>query len=374
SVRATDMAARDTQNNDTSLARLGGDEFTIMLSGLNGLDHVELVAQRILERICQPLKLSGNRVTISASIGISIYPEDGKDLDTLLKHADTAMYEVKAKGRNGIFFYDDRLRQQSQDRLQLESELHEALEQDQMSLFYQPKVDTQTQEILGLEALIRWIHPDKGMISPMDFIPVAEESGQIISMGKWVIRAACRQHQAWCEAGLAPVSISVNLSGHQFADEQLLAAIEDILKETDMRAEYLEFEITETVLMQDADAALNILNQMKAMGLKISIDDFGTGYSSISYLKHFPVDVLKIDRAFVKDLPEDEQDATITSAIIMLAKALNLVVVAEGVETAEQLQWMQERGCEQIQGYLFSPPLPADKLMPMLGKPIVINH
>ncbi len=368
SVRSTDVASRGLSDMGTSLARLGGDEFTVMLSGLHGVEHVELIAQRILERIAEPVMLSGNRVSVSSSIGIAVYPEDGEDIATLLKNADAAMYKVKSQGRNGVFFYDDAMRRQSHDRLQLESELHEAIEQDQLTLFYQPKVDAQTCRVLGFEALVRWIHPKRGMVSPIDFIPVAEDSGLIIPMGIWIIKAACQQYQQWCSAGDPQISISVNLSAHQFADENLLSAIRDILEETDMPAQFLEFEITETVLMQDADAALKILNEMKAMGLKISIDDFGTGYSSISYLKHFPADVLKIDRAFVKDLPDDEQDATITNAIILLAKALNLGIVAEGVETEAQLQWMRDKACDQIQGYFFSPPVPPEKAAKMLGK------
>jgi diguanylate cyclase (GGDEF)-like protein len=374
SVRSSDLAARDVSDVDASLARLGGDEFTIMLSSLHGIEHVEVVARRILQRIAEPVILSGNKLVISSSIGISIYPEDGEDVDSLLKNADAAMYEVKSKGRNGVFFYNDNLRRQSQHRLQLESELHQALEQDQLRLFYQPKVDAETHEVLGFEALIRWNHPNRGMVSPGDFIPAAEDSGLIIPIGKWVIRTACRQHQAWRKAGIPLVSISVNLSGHQFADDQLITAIRDILRETEMQADYLEFEITETVLMQDENMALNTLNRMKAMGVKISIDDFGTGYSSMSYLKHFPIDVLKIDRSFVKDLPEDKQDATITNAIIMLAKALGLGIVAEGVETTEQLAFLSGKQCDQIQGYLFSPPVPAEKAAAMLSKPFLIDH
>ncbi len=373
SVRSSDLAARDVGEIGASLARMGGDEFTVMLSGLHDIKHVELIARRILDRIAEPMMLSGNRVSVSSSIGIAIYPEDGENISSLLKNADAAMYEVKSQGRNGICFYDDALRKQSHHRVQLESELHEAIEQDQLILFYQPKVDAITCEVLGFEALIRWIHPERGMISPMDFIPVAEESGLILPMGKWVIRTACRQHQLWRKAGKPAVSISVNLSAHQFADAELLDVIQDILQETSMPAKYLEFEITETVLMQDADTALNILNAMKDMGLKVSIDDFGTGYSSISYLKHFPADVLKVDRAFVKDLPDDQQDATITNAIILLAKALNLGIVAEGVETKAQLDWLRDKGCDQIQGYLFSPPVPADKAESMLGTVISVD-
>jgi len=367
SVRSSDVAARDVVDMHTSLARLGGDEFTVMLSGLHGVEYVERIATRILERIAEPMMLSGNRVSVSASVGIAVYPDDGENIDTLLKNADAAMYKVKSQGRNGVYFYDEGLRQQSHDRLQLESELHTAIEQDQLVLFYQPKVDAQTCKLLGFEALIRWIHPERGMVSPMDFIPIAEDSGLIIPMGQWVIKEACRQHQRWRDMGKPEVSIAVNLSAHQFADENLLTTIDAVLLETAMPPKFLEFEITETVLMQDADRALNILQSMKAMGLKISIDDFGTGYSSISYLKHFPADVLKVDRTFVKDLPEDEQDATITNAIILLAKALNLNIVAEGVETKAQLQWMQDKGCDQIQGYLFSPPVPPDKAQMMLG-------
>jgi len=374
SLRSSDLAARDVADMNSSLARLGGDEFTVMLSGLHGIEHVEMIAQRILDRIAEPMMLSGNRVCVSSSIGIAIYPEDGEDLDTLLRNADAAMYEVKSQGRNGVFFYDNALRQQSHDRLELESELHTAIEQDQLTLFYQPKVDAETCQLLGFEALIRWIHPERGMVSPIDFIPVAEESGLILPMGAWVIKTACRQYQAWRKVTDTEFSVSVNLSAHQFADEHLMATIRDILIETEMPAQYLEFEITETVLMQDADAAMKILDQMKVMGLRVSIDDFGTGYSSISYLKYFPADVLKIDREFVKDLPHDEQDATITNAIILLGKALNMGIVAEGVETESQLQWMRDKGCDQIQGYLFSPPVPPERAEEMLIDPFSLRH
>jgi len=370
SIRTADLAAAKVNGeSDHALARLGGDEFTIMLVDIMDTKHVHTVTDRIMDNLNAPFMLAGNRVMVTSSIGIAIYPKDGDDIDTLLKHADTAMYQVKSTGRNGFFFYDDKLRQQSRNRIELEAELYHALEHDEMTLFYQPKVNARNCVTVGFEALIRWIHPERGMVSPMDFIPIAEDSGLIIPMGKWVIRTACRQHQIWRQAGKPSVSISVNLSAHQFTDVHLLAAIRNILTETDMPPEFLEFEITETVLMDDADKALSILNEMKSMGLKLSIDDFGTGYSSISYLKNFPADVLKIDRAFIKDLPDDKQDATITSAIINLGKTLNLCLIAEGVETRRQLDWLKRRGCDQIQGYFFSPPVPAEKAVTMLDHP-----
>lgn len=368
SIRPSDLAGSERGNGSGhSLARLGGDEFTVMLSDISDIKHVGLIAERILASLNEPVMLAGNRVVVTSSIGISVFPEDGDCIDTLLKHADAAMYQVKYKGRNGVFFYDDDLRKQSQCRIQLEGELYKALEHDEMTLFYQPKVDTRSNKTVGFEALIRWNHPERGMVSPMDFIPVAEDSGLIIPMGKWIIRTACLQHQAWCASGAEPVVISVNISGHQFTDHSLVTAVEKILAETGMDPAYLEFEITESILMQDAEAAMRVLNELKSMGLKISIDDFGTGYSSMNYLKHFPIDVLKIDRSFIMDIPTDEQDATITKAIISLAKALELSVVAEGVETTAQLQFLRDCCCDQIQGYLFSPPVPPEKAEKLLG-------
>ncbi|TLS68608.1 EAL domain-containing protein [Mariprofundus erugo] len=366
SIRSTDVAARESS--DDTVARLGGDEFTVLLTDMADASHAGVVAERILDSLSKPLMLAGNRVSITSSIGIAIYPDDGHESDVLLKHADAAMYQVKYKGRNGVFFYDDELRRRSQDRIHLEGELVKALERDEMTLFYQPKIDANSSTVSGFEALIRWIHPERGMVSPIDFIPVAEDSGLIVPMGKWVIRTACRQHVAWLKAGLPPVNISVNLSCHQFADHHLLASIEQILAETGVDPAYLEFEITESVLMKDAEAALQVLSEMKAMGLKLSVDDFGTGYSSMSYLKHFPIDVLKIDRSFVLDITTDEQDATITSAIISLAGALGLAVVAEGVETREQLDFLRQCNCDQVQGYLFSPPVPADRAVHLITK------
>lgn len=366
SIRTTDVAARDAS--EDTVARLGGDEFTVLLTDMADASHAGVVAERILDSLGKPLMLAGNRVSVTSSIGIAIYPDDGHESDVLLKHADAAMYQVKYKGRNGVFFYDDELRRRSQDRIHLEGELVKALERDEMTLFYQPKIDASSSTVSGFEALIRWIHPERGMVSPIDFIPVAEDSGLIVPMGKWVIRTACRQHVAWLKAGLPPVNISVNLSCHQFADHHLLASIEKILAETGIDPAYLEFEITESVLMKDAEAALQVLSEMKAMGLRLSVDDFGTGYSSMSYLKHFPIDVLKIDRSFVLDITTDEQDATITSAIISLAGALGLGVVAEGVETREQLEFLRQCHCEQVQGYLFSPPVPADRAETLIMK------
>jgi PAS domain S-box-containing protein len=379
SIRSTDLAATDASSPERknaskhSLARLGGDEFTIMLVDIKNEKQINIVSDRILESLNEPFMLAGNRVVVTSSIGIAIYPEDGDEIDTLLKHADAAMYQVKSNGRNGVFFYDDQLRRQSKNRLQLESELYHALEHDEMALFYQPKVAVNSLQVAGFEALIRWIHPERGMIPPLDFISVAEDSGLIIPMGKWVIRTACRQHQTWLEAGFGPINISVNLSCHQFADRQLLHAVRETLEETGMQPKHLEFEITESVLMQDADTAMLVLGEMKKMGMKISIDDFGTGYSSMAYLKHFPIDVLKVDRSFVMNLPDDEQEATITTAIVKLAHALALGVVAEGVENAEQLQFLSDLDCDQIQGYLFSPPVPAEQAEMFLNAPFTVG-
>jgi len=374
SIRSTDIAAKDeSDTNGHSLARLGGDEFIVLLSDIEDVQHVSLIAERILDGLSEPVMLAGNRVVITSSIGVSIYPEDGSEIDALLKHADAAMYQVKAKGRNGVFFYDDELRQRSQHRVQLEGELYKALQNDELTLFYQPKVNTVTQQVEGFEALIRWIHPERGMVSPADFIPIAEDSGLIIPMGRWILKTACQQHRAWREAGAGPIIMSVNLSCHQFSDQQLLDSVEKIIEETGMEPECLEFEITESSLMQDAEIAMKVLNELKGMGLKLSVDDFGTGYSSMAYLKHFPLDIIKIDRSFVCDLPQDEQDATITTAIILLAKALGLGVIAEGVETEEQLSFFCENECDQIQGYLFSAPVPADKAEPMIYKSFAIG-
>jgi EAL domain-containing protein (putative c-di-GMP-specific phosphodiesterase class I) len=317
------------------------------------------VAQRILKALGEPYQLQGKTVVITASIGIASLGPDGEDVDTLLRNAEAAMHAAKGKGRNTYQFYSQSMNVALAERLSLESDLRKALERDEFLLHYQPQVAVRTWDIAGVEALIRWRHPDRGMVSPASFIPLAEEIGLIGEIGRWVLWTACRQQVAWSAKGL-DLSIAVNLSGVQFHQSSLLEMIAGVVKETGAAPAKIELELTESIAMQQADSAVSVFRQLKAMGFRLSIDDFGTGYSSLAYLKRFPLDTLKIDRAFVKDLAEGSDHAAIPLAIIAMAHGLNLHVLAEGVETQEQLAILREHGCDAIQGYLFSQPLSSD--------------
>ncbi len=359
-VRKSDSVARsDKEEALDAVSRLGGDEFIVLLNELSRTEDAAIAANRILADLSQPFKLSGQEVFITASIGISVYPSDGTDADSLLKAADIAMYHAKNQGKNNFQFYAESMNAATLERLNLENELHRAIERNEFFLQYQPKLDARSRKVVGVEALIRWKHPDKGMISPAEFIPLAEESGMIVRIGEWVLNTACRQNKSWREMGLPSVSISVNLSNRQFSHKDLIETVTRALKDVGMDPLHLELEITESTVMQNPEKAIATLKQFKEMGIRISIDDFGTGYSSLNYLRRIQFDSLKIDRSFVMNINTSPDDAAIVRAIIAMAHSLKLTVIAEGVETEEQFAFLRELDCDEVQGYLFSKPLHA---------------
>lgn len=346
---------------EDTIARLGGDEFAVILSGISDRKQAAQIAETLQQTFALPVRIAGHDVAISASIGITIAPEDAEEEELLLKHADLAMYEAKARGKNTYHFFSQDLNDAAKDRLLIESQLREAIREQQFLLYYQPKIDIRTQQVVGYETLLRWLRPDNTMVPPLKFIPVAESTGLIVQIGEWIIWEACRFLARQHARGLM-VTVSINLSARQFTDQDLPGVIERIIKRTGASPAHLIFEITESMLMGDTDAAINQLNELKRLGLALSIDDFGTGYSSLSYLKRFPVDELKIDRSFVKDIPDDKNDMDITAAIIAMAQKMDLRVVAEGVETADQVDFLRNNACYLVQGYYFSMPLAEQEL------------
>ena len=344
------------------VARLGGDEFVVVLEGGGGAAEISGVAQKMLAAIGQPLTLQGCGLDVTGSIGIGVFPDDGEDAAALLKHADAAMYLAKERGKNNVQFYTAELADQAARQFAIETELRSALVRDELFLHYQPKIDIASGAMRSVEALVRWAHPQRGLVLPGDFIGLAEERGLIVPIGRWVMQAACRQMRDWRSAGLAAPSVAVNLSARQFASETLVADLLDALTAYGIAASEFEVELTESVLMADPERASVVLAQMHAMGVRISIDDFGTGYSSLSYLKRVPAQTVKIDRSFIRGLPEDKDDAAITQAVIAMAHSLGLVVVAEGVETDAQLQMLRQMGCDEAQGYLLGRPMSAADL------------
>lgn len=339
------------------IARFGGDEFVILLPGIEKAIAAAAVANRIRDELHPPFFLDGQEFYLSVSIGISLYPHDGQTLDVLVKHADLAMYSAKEEGSRYRFYSSD-MNAGNSDRLIIERDLHRALEREEFLVCYQPKMDLANWKIIGMEALIRWQHPEFGMVPPNEFIPLAEDNGLIIPIGEWIMRAACLQNKKWQEAGYPPVRVSVNLSARQFQQKNLVSMIQNVLSETGLDANWLEIEITESSLLRDIETTIEKLDELKRMGIQISIDDFGKGYSSLSYLKRFPVDILKIDQSFVRDLTEDSVNAAIVKAVITLGHNLNLKVIAEGVEHEEQAHFLKQQQCDGIQGYLLSRPLP----------------
>ncbi|MCY1279897.1 putative signaling protein [compost metagenome] len=342
------------------MARLGGDEFIILLPGLHQPDDAAPVANKLLNCFCAPFPADDHEFFISASIGISLFPQDGKDVATLVKNADAAMYRAKSKGRNRVELYTHDLTFQATERMALEHELRRALERDEFRLHYQPKLSLATRQLTGAEALIRWQHPVFGEIPPDRFIPLAEESGLILPIGDWALREACRQMSQWHSQHAPFGPLSVNLAGAQLRQPLLAQRIAGLLSDYALPAKLLQLEITEGFIMSQTEEALAILHELKALNLELAIDDFGTGYSSLSYLKRLPLDTLKIDKSFVQGLPEDPHDAAIARAIIALARSMQLTVIAEGVETQAQEDFLSREGCEQIQGFIVSTPLPAE--------------
>lgn len=355
-----------------TVARLGGDEMAIVLENIDKAGHAATVAQDILDNLSKPFELEGQEVIVSGSIGISMYPQDGQDVTSLLKNADAAMYMAKSEGRKGYQFYSKALTEKALESLALETRLHRALECDEFVLYYQPQVSLQSGSVVGMEALVRWQHPEMGLIPPDRFIPLAEENGLIEPIGLWVLRTACAQCKAWQQEGLTPLRVAVNLSGRQFRRTGLVQEIRDVLEDTGLDASCLEVELTESATMGQAERTVTTLGALRKLGVTIAIDDFGTGYSSLSYLKRFPVDRLKIDRSFVRDIPENKNDVELAKTIIALGRSLNLSVVAEGVETEEQRRFLTSLGCDEMQGFLYSPPKPANELAGFLRRDLSV--
>lgn len=346
-----------------TVARLGGDEFTVILEDVRSAKYVAKVADKILAAISQSYFLDTTEVNISPSIGISLYPSDGRDVDMLLRNADAAMYHAKKHGRNNFQFYSAEMNAQADKRLAMETSLRRAVENNEFFLQFQPQIDLETGVISGAEALLRWYSEPWGNVSPVQFIPILEDTGLIAEVGEQVLRQACQAFMTIKETVDTDFLMAVNLSGRQFKGGQLTAYVRQLLEELDMSAKNLELEITESILMSDSDSAITSLRELAEMGITLAVDDFGTGYSSLSYLKQFPLNVLKIDRSFVRDVTEDTDDAAIVDAILAMSKRLELDVVAEGVETSGQLTFLQEHGCQRVQGYYFSKPLMLEDLI-----------
>ena len=371
SVRSSDVvsqAGEPRPNEDARIARLGGDEFVVLLTGITDEAQTTAVANRIQESLGEPFDCRGHRFVVTPSIGIAIYPKDGTDIEDLLVKADMAMYKAKDQGRNGYAFYGESMAVRSLGRLELENDLRRAFEAGEFQLYYQPKMDLATGVIIGVEALLRWNHPTRGWIAPDTFVPVAEETGLIVPLGDWVIRETCQQLNAWAGSPLGDLTIAVNVSVQQFGREDFVDSVLRVLWQSGLKPQQLELEITESLLMRNIDATTHHLKRFSAAGLKLSIDDFGTGYSSLGYLRQFPVDTLKIDRSFVKDLHTSNDDAAICAAIIAMARELKLKVIAEGVETAEQMEFLRRHRCDQVQGYLVSEPIPAAEVPKLLTR------
>ncbi|HEX8960668.1 MAG TPA: EAL domain-containing protein [Geobacteraceae bacterium] len=351
------LLKRLVRESDT-VARLGGDEFLIILEGLDDLTHAGVIAQKLLGALSNAILIEGQELYVTGSIGLSIYPADSDNVEGLMKCADVAMYRAKDRGRNTYQFYTPDMNAKAHELFRLESNLRKALEHDQLVLHYQPQIDVATGRVVGLEALIRWEHPSEGIIMPGDFIHLAEETGLIVPIGEWVLRTACRQIKAWQESGHPPVHVAVNISGRQFRHVDLVRTVGQTLNEMEIDPRLLSLEITESVIMHEVESALETLYELNRMGVQLAIDDFGTGYSSLGYLRRFPIAKLKIDQSFVRDVTTNPNDAAIVSSIIALGLGMDMEVIAEGVETEEQLRFLSEKGCKVGQGYLFSKPLP----------------
>lgn len=369
-LRQSDFPARLSRERDPSLlARLGGDEFVVLLSQIRDQNDAAVVARRLLQALADCFVIDGHEICVTVSVGITLYPDDGLTAVDLLKHADIAMYAAKQKGKNNYQYYSSSMNIAALERLTLEGDLRRAVERKEFFLNYHPQLSSSSREIVGLEALIRWQHPERGMIAPGKFISIAEETGLIVPIGEWVLRSAARQIKLWQKKGIKTVPISVNFSSPQFENAQVDKLIGDILSETGIAPDFLKIELTESILIRAEGKALDMLHTIKDTGVQICLDDFGTGYSSLNYLKRFPIDVLKIDRSFVKNIISDPKDAEISSAIIALAKCLNLVVVAEGVEKEDQYEFLKNKGCDVIQGFYFYKPMSAREVEGLLAGP-----
>ncbi len=368
-IRRSDTVTRfRSEDSDSVIARLGGDEFTILLTDIRDTESAAMVARRLIQAIPTTYNCDGHDVSVTTSIGISLYPQDGQSATALLKTADSAMYQAKDSGRNNYQFYEESLNRVAIQRFSIENDMRKALEREEFVLFYQPQIDLATRKIVGAEALIRWFHPEKGKIVPDDFISIAEESGLIIDINRWVLHKACGQWGDWRKAGLSPPRIAVNLSGYRFAHQNIIESIEDIIRSGGIDGHNLEVEITENVLMQDTVETIATLKRIKALGITMTLDDFGTGYSSLRYLTSFPFDAIKVDRSFVMECTEQEDKYVIIRTIVAMGHSLDKRIVAEGIETKEQFQLIKGCGCDEAQGYYFSPPVPPDDFAELLIK------
>ncbi len=366
-IREVAQRLRSVTRAEDIVARLGGDEFGVVID-VARVGHVLRVVEKILGTISDPYQISGRELFSSCSIGVSVYPNDGHDGASLLKHADTAASTAKNDGRNRFQLYDAAMNSMAEERLQLETELHYALERNEFLFHYQPKLNLGTGRIQGVEALIRWDHPEKGLLSPAVFLELLEESGDIVKIGRTLLRSACRQTAGWHAAGFADLDVAVNLSGREFWHGNLVADIRDALRQSGLPPHALHVELTEGIFMQDVEAAVSIIQALKALGVAVAIDDFGTGYSSLAHLKRFPLDILKIDRYFVKDIPHAPVNEALISSILALCQGLNLGTVAEGVENREQLEILRKLGCQVVQGYFISRPVPAEEIAALLDR------
>ena len=358
-LKAMGERLRSVLREGDTVGRVGGDEFVLILNDQSNEEIIYRAMQRISAKVSEPLTIDGKELHVTCSAGISIYPQDGRDVDTLLKNADAAMYRAKEHGRSNFQFYTSEMNERVSERLALESALRRALERNELTLHYQEKVSLKTGQIVGAEALVRWLHPEWGLVRPARFIPLAEETGLIVSIGEWVLREACRQAREWLDAGLAPGVVSVNLSLRQFKQEGLVRMVSRILEETRLDPAHLEMELTESMVMGNVDAAIAVLQGLKQLGVALSVDDFGTGYSSLSYLKDLPIDTLKIDRSFVRDIGAgaEADEGILAQAIISLGHALHLKVIAEGVETDAQMRFLRRHGCDEVQGFFYGEPV-----------------
>jgi len=366
-LKAVARRLEDCLREDDVVARLGGDEFTIIMDSLHNARHATTMAQKVIRAVQRPVRHKEHELYVSASVGISLYPQDGEDAEVLLRNADAAMYKAKGEGKSSFQFYTAEMTELAFERVLMESHLHRALDGDQFTVFYQPQIDLRTDRLTGLEALVRWQHPELGQLLPAKFITLAEDTGLMLPLGEWVLRTACEQMAAWYKAGLSPGRVAVNLTANQLNNDNFLPMVEQILKESGCKPEWLELEITEGVIMRQHERSFQILQQLKGIGIELAIDDFGTGYSSLAYLKRLPVSKLKIDRSFIRDIPEDDSDNAIARAVIAMGRSLGLRVIAEGVENSGQAAFLLEEGCDEVQGYLYGPPQSADQTMERLN-------
>jgi diguanylate cyclase (GGDEF)-like protein len=368
-LRATGDRLRALVRETDIVARLGGDEFVILINNYANTEALARVSKKIINTLSQPLMLDTTEVVVSASLGISTYPLDGTSTQTLLQNADSAMYQAKSLGRNNYQFFTQDMNRLAKERLMIEADLRKALENGELILHYQPQVHNPSQRIIGCEALVRWNHPQRGLIPPLEFIPIAEESGQIRDIGEWVLNEACAQQARWEAEGFNDLKMSVNISARQFTKQNIVDIVTKCLNRDNINASNLEIEITESAIMENLEDTIKVLAELNAMGVQLAIDDFGTGYSSMAYLKTFPISRLKIDRSFVNDITTDADDAAIVKATISLCKNLHLTVIAEGVETCEQVGFLQDSGCSEMQGYFFGKPVTADEFGALLRGP-----